>query len=75
MSVQISHSGIIEDKLRALDNAEEDRNNELEEYTDETQEWHVRPKDKTKIDPIVYKRVGAQSLVADTKTLDYLKAV
>ena len=37
MSVKINHSGVIEEKIRAIDDAEHDELNELEEFTDEKQ--------------------------------------
>lgn len=34
LSVKINHTGLVEEKIRALDNAEHEQDQELEEFTD-----------------------------------------
>ena len=53
MVVQIKHSGIMEDKIKALDEAEEDESSELDDaHSDVIEDWYIQGRSTNQIDPI-----------------------
>ena len=42
--VKINHSGVMEEKIRAVDRAEDHEQHELEEVTDDKQAWDLAEK-------------------------------